>query len=151
MKKLRFIFVFIAMIICCLYAIAGCNSGTDNNGGNIDNNSGMSNNDGIDDNDNGGNNANTDGEQKILVAYFSATNNTETIANYIQSYLNADIYEILAAVPYTTADLNYNSDCRANREQILRLVPKSTAARKISSNTMSFLSVIQFGGDKRRK
>lgn len=117
MKKLRFICVFIAMIICCLYAIAGCNSSTDNNGGNIDNNSGTGNNDGIDDNDNGGNNANTDGEQKILVAYFSATNNTETIANYIQSYLNADIYEILAAVPYTTADLNYNSDCRANREQ----------------------------------
>ena len=57
-------------------------------------------------------------EQKILIAYFSATNNTEAIANHIHTYLNADMYEILAAVPYTADDLNYNiSDSRANIEQ----------------------------------
>ncbi len=53
----------------------------------------------------------------ILVAYFSATGTTEGIAKHIQTILGADMYEIEAADPYTAADLNYNSDCRANREQ----------------------------------
>lgn len=55
----------------------------------------------------------------ILVAYFSATHNTENIANHIKTALGeeADLYQITPAVPYTSADLNYNTDCRANREQ----------------------------------
>lgn len=56
-------------------------------------------------------------ESNILVAYFSATGTTEGLAESIQSVLGADIYKITPAVPYTSADLNYNSDCRANREQ----------------------------------
>ncbi len=56
---------------------------------------------------------------KVLVAYFSATNNTEGVAEKIAAALGdkADLFEIVPAVPYTSADLNYNSDCRANREQ----------------------------------
>lgn len=53
----------------------------------------------------------------ILVAYFSATGTTETVAKSIQSVLGADIHEITPAMPYTSEDLNYSSDCRANREQ----------------------------------
>ena len=55
----------------------------------------------------------------ILIAYFSATNNTKGVANHIKAILGdeADVYELLAETPYTSADLNYNSDCRANREQ----------------------------------
>lgn len=55
----------------------------------------------------------------ILVAYFSATHNTEGIANHIKSALGdeADLFEIVPETPYTSADLNYNTDCRANREQ----------------------------------
>lgn len=55
----------------------------------------------------------------ILVAYFSATNNTESIANHIKAVFGgeADLYEILPEIPYTAEDLDYNSDCRANREQ----------------------------------
>lgn len=45
---------------------------------------------------------------EILVAYFSATNNTEVVAGYIKSKLGADIFEIVPTVPYTAADLNYN-------------------------------------------
>lgn len=58
-------------------------------------------------------------EGKILIAYFSATNHTKGIANHIKTTLGdaADLYEIVPEVPYTSADLNYNSDCRANREQ----------------------------------
>ncbi len=54
---------------------------------------------------------------RILIAYFSATNNTEGIANHLDAILEADLYEITPETPYTSADLNYNTDCRANREQ----------------------------------
>jgi len=54
---------------------------------------------------------------RILIAYFSATNNTESIANHLDAILDADIYEITPETPYTSADLDYNTDCRANREQ----------------------------------
>lgn len=54
---------------------------------------------------------------KILVAYFSATGNTGNIAALLGDILTADLYEILPEIPYTSADLDYHSDCRANREQ----------------------------------
>ena len=54
----------------------------------------------------------------VLVAYFSATGNTENIAEHLVSILDADLYEIVPQVPYTSEDLDYrNSDCRANQEQ----------------------------------
>lgn len=57
-------------------------------------------------------------EGGVLVAYFSATGNTEGIAQHLQSILNADLYEIVPEVAYTDEDLNYsNDDCRANQEQ----------------------------------
>ena len=62
-------------------------------------------------------NDNSEAAVNVLVAYFSATGNTRTIAEYIADSAKADIYEITPEVPYTDADLNYNSDCRANREQ----------------------------------
>lgn len=31
---------------------------------------------------------------KVLIAYFSATNNTENIANHLDAILDADLYEI---------------------------------------------------------
>ena len=54
---------------------------------------------------------------RILIAYFSATNTTEGIARHLGAILNADLYEITPQTPYTAADLNYNTDCRANAEQ----------------------------------
>ncbi|MBD5496078.1 MAG: hypothetical protein HDR12_17350 [Lachnospiraceae bacterium] len=47
---------------------------------------------------------------KILVAYFSATNTTEGVAETIADILSADIYEIVPEQPYTDADLNYHDD-----------------------------------------
>lgn len=47
---------------------------------------------------------------KVFVAYFSATNTTEGIAEHIANGLNADLYEIVPEVPYTDADLNYNDN-----------------------------------------
>ena len=54
----------------------------------------------------------------VLVAYFSATGNTENIAEHLVSILDADLYEIVPQVPYTSEDLDYRrDDCRANQEQ----------------------------------
>ena len=54
---------------------------------------------------------------KVLVAYFSATNNTETVAGLIATELNADLYEITPAIPYTSADLDYgNANSRTSQE-----------------------------------
>ena len=56
-------------------------------------------------------------DKKSAVIYFSCTNNTKKLAEKIAAATNSDIFEIVPSVPYTSADLNYNSDCRANREQ----------------------------------
>ncbi len=53
-----------------------------------------------------------------LIAYFSCTGNTETVASYLKEETGGDIFEIVPSVPYTADDLNYsNSSCRANQEQ----------------------------------
>lgn len=54
---------------------------------------------------------------KTLVAYFSATNTTQTLAEYAKEILKADIYEIVAQQPYTKADLTYYTNGRADKEQ----------------------------------
>jgi flavodoxin len=60
----------------------------------------------------------TNTNTKVLVAYFSATNNTRPLAEYVADAAGADLYEITPAVPYTSADLNYNdSSTRATVEQ----------------------------------
>jgi len=56
-------------------------------------------------------------EPQVLVAYFSATNTTEGVAQHIAYALDADLYEITSAVPYTSADLNYgDSNSRTTKE-----------------------------------
>ena len=55
--------------------------------------------------------------KKILIAYFSATNNTENIANHLEEILDAGLYEIVPETPYTSNDLNYNdSSSRSSQE-----------------------------------
>lgn len=60
----------------------------------------------------------SESENDTIVVYFSRTNNTEKIAEYIIDLTNADSYKIEAAVPYTDADIRYqDNNCRANKEQ----------------------------------
>ena len=57
-------------------------------------------------------------DNDTVVVYFSRTNNTEKIANYIIDITGAEKYEIEAEIPYTDEDIDYtNSSCRANQEQ----------------------------------
>ncbi len=44
---------------------------------------------------------------RILVAYFSASGTTASVAKTLATAANADIYEIKPAKPYTSADLNW--------------------------------------------
>ena len=54
---------------------------------------------------------------KTLVVYFSATNNTEAVANTIAAAMNADVFEIIPSQPYTDDDLNWrDGDSRVSRE-----------------------------------
>ena len=54
----------------------------------------------------------------VLVAYFSATGTTKGVAERIASVTGGDLYEILAAQPYSADDLNYNDrSSRSTKEQ----------------------------------
>lgn len=55
---------------------------------------------------------------KSLVAYFSVTGNTKSLAEKIALLSGSDIFEIIPETPYTSDDINYSNDnCRANAEQ----------------------------------
>ena len=47
---------------------------------------------------------------KKLVAYFSASGQTQTTAKKIAKLLNCDLYEIKPKVPYASKDLNWNDE-----------------------------------------
>ena len=62
-------------------------------------------------------NQDTVNQNASAIVYFSATGTTKTVAETMSSVLNADLYEIVPAQPYSSDDLNYNNDsCRANLE-----------------------------------
>ena len=46
--------------------------------------------------------------RKVLVAYFSASGTTARMARSLARAAGADLYEIRPAVPYTSADLDWN-------------------------------------------
>lgn len=55
--------------------------------------------------------------KKVLVVYFSATNNTKNVAEKIAQNLNADLFEIVPVEEYTNEDLNYgNPNSRVSKE-----------------------------------
>lgn len=60
----------------------------------------------------------TEGEAGgTLVVYYSASGNTEQVANYIADATGGDLFELEPADPYTDEDLNWTVDgSRVNRE-----------------------------------
>lgn len=56
--------------------------------------------------------------ENVAIVYFSATGNTEQVAQYIQEETNGTLIEIVPQEEYTDNDLNYgNEDSRTSREQ----------------------------------
>lgn len=62
--------------------------------------------------------ADTAAAGNVLVAYFSATGNTEGVATAVAERLGADVFAIEAAQLYTEVDLNYSDD--ASRTSVER-------------------------------
>ena len=88
-------------------------------------------------------NDNSEAGGKILVAYFSATGNTRTIAEYIADSAKADIYEIVPEEPYTDEDLNYGNDnSRTSTEQN---DPSARPAISVTVENMERYDVIFLG------
>lgn len=57
------------------------------------------------------------GTGNVLVVYYSATGNTEEVANYIADATGGDLFELEPAEPYTDDDLNWTDDnSRVSRE-----------------------------------
>ncbi len=60
----------------------------------------------------------TTDDARILVAYFSATGTTRSMAGRAADALAADLYEIVPETPYTSDDLDYgNASSRTTRER----------------------------------
>ena len=58
-----------------------------------------------------------DASGNVLVVYFSATGNTEEVANVIAETTGGELFEIEPAEPYSDADLNWSDDnSRVSRE-----------------------------------
>ena len=49
-------------------------------------------------------------DNKILVAYFSATGNTKAVAERLATAINADLFEIVPEQAYTSEDLNWQNN-----------------------------------------
>ena len=69
----------------------------------------------------------------VLVAYFSATGTTKSVAEKIAAVTGGDLYEILAAEPYSDEDLNYNdSSSRSTKEQNDKSVRPEIGSEELS-------------------
>ena len=75
----------------------------------------------------------TSDHSDILVAYFSATGTTKGVAERIADVTGGDLYEILAADPYTDDDLNYsNRSSRCTKEQNDKSVRPQIGSEELS-------------------
>lgn len=106
--------IFHIMIFIISLFLISCSNNNQNS--TISNNNGESKNNSVSSNI-GANNENINNNTNSIVIYFSRTNNTEKIANYIVELTNSDTYEILAKIPYTDDDIKYYTNCRADKEQ----------------------------------
>ena len=70
------------------------------------------------------------GRGNVLVVYYSATGNTENVANYIAQATGGDVFEITPAEPYTSDDLNWSDEnsrvTREHEDESLRDVELTT-------------------------
>lgn len=80
---------------------------------------------------------------KKLVAYFSASGKTAALAKKLADAAGADLYEIKPAVPYTTADLNWNN--KQSRSSVEMSDPASRPALAGAVGDISAYDTIYVG------
>ena len=117
MRKRGFILMTVCILIVGMLAGCGAGSGQDesqtqsNTGAASENESSAATTE--DDSTEASNEAETDGDGtqgKTLVVYFSATGNTERVAEVIADTTGGELFELEPVDPYTDEDLNYNDD-----------------------------------------
>jgi len=122
-KIIGIIFAVVVLILCCIggFMLLGNNKKDQGINNNIPSSS-LTTDDKTQDNeemiDNEDKNGTTINDpKKVLVVYFSATNNTKNVAEKIAKNLNADTFEIVPKDEYTSEDLNYsNLNSRVSKE-----------------------------------
>ena len=78
-----------------------------------------------------------------LVAYFSASGNTASLAKKLADSAGADLYEIRPAVPYTAADLNWQD--KQSRSSVEMRNPASRPALADIPVSLDAYSTIYLG------
>lgn len=116
MKKRGFLLMTVCILIVGLLAGCGAESGQDesqtqsNTGAASENESSAAT---TEDSAEASSEAETDGDGtqgKTLVVYFSATGNTERVAEVIAETTGGELFELEPVDPYTDEDLNYTDD-----------------------------------------
>ena len=119
MMKAKKIISMLLVGVTAIGLLAGCGSNTDDtqNAG-TDNTATEENQDSIADGSDEAAQSGTDvASGNVLVVYYSATGNTEDVANYIADATGGDLFEVEPAEPYTDDDLNWTDDnSRVSRE-----------------------------------
>lgn len=117
MKKRGFLLMTVCILIVSMLAGCGAGSGQDENqtqsntGTASENESSAATTE--EDSTETSDEAETDGDGtqgKTLVVYFSATGNTERVAEVIADTTGGELFELEPVDPYTDEDLNYNDD-----------------------------------------
>lgn len=107
MKRIFSILLVVVLMLC----VAGCSS-TEQNNSELNNES--SNKPALSSDTSDKNSEavdkNQDKTEKTLVVYFSATGNTQKIAEYIAAATDSDVYELVPVEPYSDEDLNWNDE-----------------------------------------
>ena len=103
-KMRRVLYIFIACIM--MFTLAACGGGSSSEEGSTQQ-------------ENSQDGAGSAVAEDALVVYFSATGNTESVAEAIAETQGAELYEIVPEDPYTDEDLDYNnSSSRTTAEQL---------------------------------
>ena len=82
-------------------------------------------------------------KEKILVAYFSATGTTARAAEKLADVTGGELYAIVSAQPYTSADLDWND--KRSRSSVEMNDPKSRPAIKGRKENIADYDVIFIG------
>ena len=106
-------FTALLLTLLLLFSLAACGNSTGQKDTDQSSNNESMKEESTDSTTNNGNKTSND----ILVVYFSATGTTKPLAEYAADILSADLYEIVAAAPYTEQDLAYYTNGRADKEQ----------------------------------
>jgi len=81
--------------------------------------------------------------KKTLVAYFSATRTTQSVAQKLAKAAEADLYEIKPVQPYTSADLDWNDNQSRSSKEMSD--PKSRPAVANRVDNMDTYDIIYLG------